>query len=607
MEEYEELLKYNIYDAIKSKSGGFGKTPCTVEEIYEYFNKNPLYQKNNPLLTNYNWVYEHVEDIFINGLFAYQQYQGVDEYYIFFKACINKYRLNDDYEKILSGEFFYKNKWRLFAVEFVKFFGYCFDERLILLLKREDFAKYFLKYIALYEQSVLEDFGSVGMSELLKYEEVANSYVENPRKLISLVRKYPRIELPISLSTNSKIIKHIARTVDVEQFYQDLYFLSDYVGEMLYIDEHIRFCDEQIKNISDGLLPCLRNAYENFGRLDVIKDNIPYFMESKVIWQFAERIFEKTGLEKIPKDIFFTELSKYIIVWMFISRYFETSPYNLLIDIKTLYEFAREHYIKLNGDIVYEFLFAYENMSLEQIIDFYQNMKEVPIKEILYDDWENTKKRFILELNANMLNLDEITLNINSNGVEYYDITDNDRVLLVRIDYYYDYHETIDVLINQIKVGSISSVSLSVQDKNHYSFYRKENGNSIKFIYGPLNPKKVGTIYHEDAYTQGLTQIEHENILFHGYRRRLYTLDKLMAETNPCGYNEIKYSVNGDVFMPLGVLCDNEISDIEIKVAKELGIKIFYRKTKEVPPYTKISEAPKVKTYKWHLKDMRIF
>jgi len=56
--------------------------------------------------------------------------------------------------------------------------------------------------------------------------------------------------------------------------------------------------------------------------------------------QVVERIFKIRGVDFLPKKNVYVELSKYMIVGMYMSRNFQTDPYNLLIDIETLYEFA---------------------------------------------------------------------------------------------------------------------------------------------------------------------------------------------------------------------------------------------------------------------------
>ena len=63
-------------------------------------------------------------------------------------------------------------------------------------------------------------------------------------------------------------------------------------------------------------------------------------------------------------------------------------------------------------------------------------------------------------------------------------------------------------------------------------------------------------------------------------------------------YNEIVYSICGEQFFPMGIICEDEITQEEQNVAKELNIPIFYRKTKELTYKPYVSEnLPKRYTY----------
>ena len=69
---------YDIYEYIQEK-GSIDKN-ITFEEMIKTFQNSPTKIPNNPLLTNYEWVYEHVEEIFVRCSIDYQQNQGIEEY-----------------------------------------------------------------------------------------------------------------------------------------------------------------------------------------------------------------------------------------------------------------------------------------------------------------------------------------------------------------------------------------------------------------------------------------------------------------------------------------------------------------------------------------------
>lgn len=139
--KFEDVIKYNVYEAIEIKF----KENKSIKEQIEVFENSPAKIPNNPLLLDYNWVYEHAEEIFINDIFYYQKYQSTEAYYIFFKAITNKYNIEDDYNEYLkNGITALTIKWGIFGVKLIEFISYSFDERIKELLKKEDVVNYFL-------------------------------------------------------------------------------------------------------------------------------------------------------------------------------------------------------------------------------------------------------------------------------------------------------------------------------------------------------------------------------------------------------------------------------------------------------------------------------
>lgn len=153
-------------------------------------------------------------------------------------------------------------------------------------------------------------------------------------------------------------------------------------------------------------------------------------------------------------------------------------------------------------------------------------------------------------------------------------------------------------MIDRIKNGKIYTLSLSVQDQNHTIFHEKDenkykNRKTIKLAYGPLTPNRVGMIHHTDAYSTAPTTTEAENFNF---KREIHTVKSLMDNTTD--YNELTYVVYKTPFLPIGLICENEITNEETDVANELNIPILFRKKKEKKevPY---KEKPYQKGYQY--------
>lgn len=585
---------YDIYEYIQEK-GSLDKN-ITFEEMMKTFQNSPAKIPNNPLLTNYEWVYEHVEEIFIRCAIDYQQNQGIEQYYTFFKALTNKYSVEEDYLKYLkSNNELYLSRWHTFASKLLNFIGSAFDERLEKLLEKKEVMDYLKKYSALYDNDLLASSYSYIIAKFLEDRSYHNYYINNYHNLISLIRKFPpNFNLPTDLMLNEKIIKDMSRTHHIEDFYFELAFIKEKVCVLPYLDEHIKYCDEQVSNIKNGIL----SFYEE--RHNKSKENIElediYYSFNNMEQQVIKRIFEINNCKTLPKTYLYQELSKYMLVGMYMSRNFETDPYNLLIDIETLYSFAIKNNIQLKGMEVYKFLIHFESFTIGQIIDLYNKSKSINLKEILYDDWNSQKENFINELNSKMLKLDNLKTTI-IDGIECYDITDIDTPILVHNTAIpIDNIEEINRMIDRIKKGYIERICLSVHDENHNKYYEEKetkNKKTIKFAYGPLEHNRVGIVNHTDAYSLDGNTVEVENF---DYKRNLYTLDSFMEQTKI--YNEINYVIEGQPFLPIGIICDNEITEEEIEVAKKMKLPIIYRKLKETEK-TFVDEQPLVKKYSY--------
>lgn len=566
---YEEVVAVDIYRAIKMKCEEKDKEI----DIFSIA-KVP----NNPILADYDWVFEHAEQLFCHCRINYQQYQGVEQYLTLFKSLINKYSLEEDYHE--HYEYFDKwfspflLKWSRFAQELVLFMGYSFDERLDKLLEKKEIMDYFLNYPKVFTHSVIRGFGSEGLPVFLNYNYYASCYTDDYRELISLIRENPKIVVPDNIMLNKKVIEDMSRTYHIYDFYFNLYFVREQVCDLSYLEEHADFCDKEVSNIKNGMLPKYYERYNETNNSISINNLVGFNNNERRV---LTRIFELKGTNILPKKVVFRELSKYMLVGMYISRNFQTDPYNLLIDIKTLNNFAKENNIILEGQFIYDFLTSFENYSTEEILEFYNNSKKLPLMHILYDDWNNQKYNFVDELNNNMLNLDCLEVFAEIDGVKCFDISDIENSIVVH-NTSVSINDTRGVreMIDRIKNGDKYCLSLSIQDKEHRIFYIAENSqrkSNVKFVFGKLNKKRVGTVYHCDAYTTGASSVESEN---YNYIRRLYTLISLMSQT--CSYNELVYVMNGEPFLPIGIICENVITKEELLIAKELNIPVLYRK-----------------------------
>ena len=564
----------NIYDLIVQKAQAtFDINNYSIEKQSDI--DLVISIPNNSLLIDEQWLYNNIEYIFVYGKYFYQRYQTIQQYYYFFKVLTQKYNIDEDYNKYLTNKivaFDLEYKWQKFASHLVEFLSSANQQLRILdnLFNKKDFLDYFLKHSQIFPPQVLEIFEDIGISKFLTYDNYSSYYLENTNQFIELLKMHPNIKVPSNLFFDKRL-KKIAYDINVENFYYNMNFIWQKNSGMMIIEEHKKFCDYELTHIQNKMLPSLIKSYNQSNNYITI-DDFNYnnnFLNNKII----PKIFKTENLKQIPKLQFYQHLSKYIALSLLISYCFETSPCDLFDDIKTLSEFALHNNRKLKGCFIYEFLINAECLNIDEIVSFYQKIKNLDLKGIFYDDWNIQKENLIKQINKNIIKLNDLSFTVNEYGITCYDITNLDSVILVHETNVNIYNQNdLNKLIGKIKNGDTEYICLSLQDPNHQKFYKDGNKDTLKLVYGVLDPKRVGIINHEDAYSYKINEVVWQNVK---YKSRLYTLESLMEATEY--YNEITYLIDRNPIMPIGILCENNPTIPEIAFAKRLDANIYYR------------------------------
>ena len=442
-------------------------------------------------------------------------------------------------QKIAQQEFCLK--WERFSELVFDFFSNAPITVIEELNQKPDYVSYFLRCDGLYTKNQLVYQLGIPAAKVIERSWVMENYLEDIDDFLLLIDSVGETYVP-SFLQDEKWIKEISETVDEDSFYRRLSILAKKTGILPYLEAHNHFIDAEISQTKDKVLPSFRKEDPKLAQ----------------------------------------EHSKQVLQEMIVSRLFETEPYNLLIDIETLLRFAQEQHRELVGQEIYEFLVHLDSplVSTSQLIDFYNKWKNAPLKEILYDDWNQQKEELIEEVNQNVLKLESVTPTKTANGW-IYDISDRKEPLIV--------HNTsigmrdkksISFLLEEIENAEKKYLSVSIQDENHPWFFGIERAyggsETIKLIYDHLDSNRVGMIFHKDAYSTGINQ---SDAYANGEVRRLYTLKTLMAQT--IYFNEITYAIDSVPFYPIGFLCENGLKKEVFQASKQLHLPIFYRKKKE--------------------------
>lgn len=578
--EIAQARSINVYEIIEARSKEIcDRRKLAIDTADEFNREYPLFTPNHPLLSDFDWVIKNVEFLFLYD-YIYRSTHGPRECYTLFKALTTKYDLEEDYNRLLCSRnddeiHSIKNKWLDFAAHLAAFFlNMEDDEKLDYLFKKEDFVSYFFRYSEIYSEAIVQLY-YIGTLRILYCERNGFRLLGDPNKLIRFINNNPKAKINPEMLLDDRFVKAIAHNVNPIEFYDQLCAISQAgaIGVQPFLEEHKKFCDHMISKIEDGIIPSLDESdIEN-------SEKSVHFMYKIYKKQILEKIREKFKGKDIGKKTMLQELTKYVVMGLWMSRNFETDPHNLFIDIETLYEFAIAHDRDLKGFHFYEFLMNFEDADLETILEFYEKTKDIPLKSILYDDWMQEKIQMIDEINSSLWSLSELEPQTDENdGLTHYDITDlRGKILVSNTCVNAKDRKKVDELIAKVRNGKLGVIYMSLQDAEHQVVYRDEEPDgqtSIKFIFGPLDHDKVGIVNHEDAYSIGITEVAKNNLSI--YKRRLYTVDELMNDT--WRYNEISYMASPEPFMPIGLLAEERITAGERYVAEELGIPIYFRK-----------------------------
>lgn len=378
------------------------------------------------------------------------------------------------------------------------------------------------------------------------------------------------IYIPQTTLENKDFVRRIAHTFDFNLFHNTIEKLSIKNDASNLLEEHLKFCDKLIADI----IP--ENNY--------IKD-IEYYEAID-----SEFIYTSITDEKSLKDL---------VINTTISRYFQTGPYNFLIDLKSFLDHINDDnriskYSFPNKDL-YTKIVHYEDYSLQELINLYYSLKDSHIMEEFYDDWNLAKDEFVEELNSKIIthnNMPPKDKKLSKVfGIDIYNLKTSDYYLLIHDTSIKPDNKRGIQLIKKNK-GVFGRTCLSVQDQNHIISFSGSLGvelsSSIKLVFEHLDSRFLTFIYPEDAFS---TSLNHSDS-FYNTPRKIFPLKTLMDYTNNNEYNELTYYTsttdeNGieetkSPLLPIAILCEDDISHDEVLVANILKVPIIFRKTNEL-------------------------
>ena len=416
--------------------------------------------------------------------------------------------------------------------------------------------------------------------EILAQYEKAQNIILNYDFYTILSFVTNKIYFPANITSNKKFQETILNIEDITtyRFFMDQLEQNNSLAayEIDKIKEKIY--DKEVEKYSDGLFLITKkivNLYdkkENYSLL--LTDNMKKYI-----------IKEMINNSKNMHDVFY----KYDTLKMrniLIDRYFKDIPLNFLKNLNVMIQYNDS----LNNKIldekrtnIYKKILNFENLNYDERKElYYACAKYENLAELFYDDYrkcrDNTYNNLIdLAINPkkmyNLLSIEKTK----KYGVPIYELNGENFYAFVHITGPYKYNH--NFYVEAWKEGLYDSVSLSFIGNNNITTFGDPK-ESIAFGFSKLDYKRIIHLRNSDSFSNYNSMDD----CFSDYIQKMYTPANLIKETR--GYNEIVYqeksrNIKLDTIVPDYVMCYDEVTDIDINVAKYYNLPIVLINTKK--------------------------
>ncbi len=416
--------------------------------------------------------------------------------------------------------------------------------------------------------------------EILAQYEKAQNIILNYDFYTILSFVTNKIYFPANITSNKKFQETILNIEDITtyRFFMDQLEQNNSLAayEIDKIKEKIY--DKEVEKYSDGLFLITKkivNLYdkkENYSLL--LTDNMKKYI-----------IKEMINNSKNMHDVFY----KYDTLKMrniLIDRYFKDIPLNFLKNLNVMIQYNDS----LNNKIldekrtnIYKKILNFENLNYDERKElYYACAKYENLAELFYDDYrkcrDNTYNNLIdLAINPkkmyNLLSIEKTK----KYGVPIYELNGENFYAFVHITGPYKYNP--NFYVEAWKEGLYDSVSLSFIGNNNITTFGDPK-ESIAFGFSKLDYKRIIHLRNSDSFSNYNSMDD----CFSDYIQKMYTPANLIKETR--GYNEIVYqeksrNIKLDTIVPDYVMCYDEVTDIDINVAKYYNLPIVLINTKK--------------------------
>ena len=416
--------------------------------------------------------------------------------------------------------------------------------------------------------------------EILAQYEKAQNIILNYDFYTILSFVTNKIYFPANITSNKKFQETILNIEDITtyRFFMDQLEQNNSLAayEIDKIKEKIY--DKEVEKYSDGLFLITKKIVNLYDK----KENYSLLLTDDMKKYIIKEMINNS---KNMHDVFY----KYDTLKMrniLIDRYFKDIPLNFLKNLNVMIQYNDS----LNNKIldekrtnIYKKILNFENLNYDERKElYYACAKYENLAELFYDDYrkcrDNTYNNLIdLAINPkkmyNLLSIEKTK----KYGVPIYELNGENFYAFVHITGPYKYNP--NFYVEAWKEGLYDSVSLSFIGNNNITTFGDPK-ESIAFGFSKLDYKRIIHLRNSDSFSNYNSMDD----CFSDYIQKMYTPANLIKETR--GYNEIVYqeksrNIKLDTIVPDYVMCYDEVTDIDINVAKYYNLPIVLINTKK--------------------------
>lgn len=370
---------------------------------------------------------------------------------------------------------------------------------------------------------------------------------------------------------------------------------ASYVTDVSYLNDYVKRQEEKIilNSSNQEFLSPFDRIYEIFEKMNYYKsvedidhyydlnDEYRELVRNIKIKNFPSKldgIYRESGLEEVKnylKMLSNQSLSNYIVDY-----HFEENYYNIILDINELLRFYFDGNISIPEDrvAIYQRISNIDQLSSEEKLVLFQELKKIPIMELFYDDLlksrsivaESIKESSITEESLSTYKDNELS---NKYGIDVYTSD---------VGYFYGIVKSGAGRKGKMPEGH----SFSLVSSSHIKVFA-EDGITLLYDAGTFRPEQLVHVYPSDSFT-----------LYHPFEfstsatsrvNNLLTAPEL-ASVSSYRYNELlilergseKTDIDSRIprLKPIAVFCSNEIREEDLQYAREHGLGIFLARVK---------------------------